>query len=153
MISLPLRARWLLLLLPLLGLAVLAVVFFVLRASVGLSSFSDPESARCSAPPVAFGPNRILSDHQAVTVHFTCESAILAGTLTLPRGTGPHPAVVWVHGAGASGRLTWSAPLVRAFVRAGVAVLSYDKRGGHRSHAGWGHRCQPGGMDRSPGCG
>jgi pimeloyl-ACP methyl ester carboxylesterase len=69
-------------------------------------------------------------DHDEVALHFTCAGATLAATLTLPPGPGPHPAAVWVHGAGEATRLTYrGAPLVRAMVAAGVAVLSYDKRG------------------------
>jgi hypothetical protein len=37
-----------------------------------------------TAPPVTGGAKRVLSDHQEMTVHFTCEGARLAGTLTLP---------------------------------------------------------------------
>jgi dipeptidyl aminopeptidase/acylaminoacyl peptidase len=32
-------------------------------------------------------------------VHFTCEGATLSGTLYLPEGSGPHPAVIWILGA------------------------------------------------------
>ena len=54
----------------------------------------------------------------------------LAGTLNVPLGRGPFPAVVWVHGAGESARLPYDgAPLVQALVDSGIAVLSYDKRG------------------------
>jgi pimeloyl-ACP methyl ester carboxylesterase len=48
----------------------------------------------------------------------------------VPLGRGPFPAVVWVHGAGESTRIPYDgAPLVRALVDSGIAVLSYDKRG------------------------
>lgn len=59
----------------------------------------------------------------------------LAGTLTLPKGAGPWPAVVLVHG---SGPLTRDEEIVghKVFVvladhlaRQGIAVLRYDKRG------------------------
>jgi dipeptidyl aminopeptidase/acylaminoacyl peptidase len=46
----------------------------------------------------------------------------------LPPGGGPHPALVWVHGAGQARRLPWG-PLVSTFIQNGVAVLSFDKRG------------------------
>jgi uncharacterized protein len=61
-------------------------------------------------------------------VHFTCEGALLAGTLYLPTGKGRHPAVVWVHGSGETPRLNYGA-IVAPLVEDGIAVFSYDKRG------------------------
>jgi pimeloyl-ACP methyl ester carboxylesterase len=59
----------------------------------------------------------------------------LAGTLTLPRGKGPFPAVVLLHGGGAQDRnFLWVAPF---FARSGVAVLAYDKRGVGGSGGDW----------------
>ena len=127
--SLPVRWRWLLPL-PVLVLVAAVAAVFLLHPFGGGHSFADPGGARCNAPPVTFGATRVLSDHQEVEMYFTCEGARLAGTLTLPTGKQPHPAVVWVHGAGRGARLTYrGAPLVRAFVGAGIAVLTYDKRG------------------------
>jgi dipeptidyl aminopeptidase/acylaminoacyl peptidase len=121
--------------LPLVGLATVlltlasAAALFLLGAFGG-DSFSDPASARCNHPPVTFGANQARGDHQEIAVHFTCSGAVLAGTLTLPNDARPHPAVVWVHGSGEASRLTYEgAPLVRSLVGAGIAVLSYDKRG------------------------
>ncbi len=107
----------------------LAIVSVVLLCACGGPSFSDPETAACSNPTATFGDPDVLSDYQELEVHFTCEGVTLAGTLTLPPGPGPHPAVVWVHGSGEARRLTYSAPLVQTLVHSGVAVLSYDKRG------------------------
>jgi len=59
----------------------------------------------------------------------------LAGTLTVPRGAGPFPAVVLVHGSGAIDRdgtvFNHQPYLVLAdhLSRRGIAVLRYDKRG------------------------
>lgn len=59
----------------------------------------------------------------------------LAGTLTLPAGRGPFPAVVLLHGGGAQDRnFLWVAPF---FAEAGVAVLAYDKRGVGGSTGDW----------------
>ena len=60
-------------------------------------------------------------------VSFKSEDATLAGTLLVPPGKGPHPAVVLLHG---SGRLTrWSfGPYPHFFTSLGLAVLVYDKR-------------------------
>lgn len=58
----------------------------------------------------------------------------LAGTLLLPEGPGPFPAVVWTHG---SGSVTRDNPVYRgpAFWLAenGIASLIYDKRGAGKS--------------------
>jgi pimeloyl-ACP methyl ester carboxylesterase len=109
-------------------------------AGCGGSSVSDPESARCNAPPTTFGQPTAFSDHSEVAVHYTCAGAVQAGTLFLPQGEGPHPAVVWVHGAGPATRLTGTAPLIKALAGAGIAVLSYDKRGAGESKG----KCCPG---------
>ena len=52
----------------------------------------------------------------------------LAGTLVIPDGPGPHPAVVLVSGRGCSTR-TQLEGFERFIARYGVAALSYDKRG------------------------
>lgn len=52
----------------------------------------------------------------------------LAGTLTLPSGKGPFPAIAILHGSGNFGR-NFFGPLQHFFVRHGIAVLAYDKRG------------------------
>jgi dipeptidyl aminopeptidase/acylaminoacyl peptidase len=109
-------------------IALAAAAAFFLLTAYGDPSFSDPATATCDAPPATFDDPMVLADHQEVAVHFTCEGAVLAGTVYLPKGAGPHPALVWVHGAGEAPRLPWS-PLLRAFVQAGIAILSYDKRG------------------------
>ena len=60
----------------------------------------------------------------------------LAGTLVLPRGTGPHPAVVFLHGSGAEGR--WASRfLAGRLARDGVAALIWDKRGVGGSTGWW----------------
>ncbi len=59
----------------------------------------------------------------------------LAGTLTLPSGPGPHPAVVLIHGSGPSTRNFGF--LRYFFLRQGLAVLAYDKRGSGASTGDW----------------
>jgi dienelactone hydrolase len=61
-------------------------------------------------------------------VRFRSGGNLLAGTLTLPPGAGPHPAVVWVHGAGPQTR-NYFPDLAALLSGAGYAVLAYDKRG------------------------
>ncbi len=66
------------------------------------------------------------------------EDVTLAGTLTLPEGEGPFPAVILVSGSGPQDRDENLAPMAAikpfaliadALTRAGVAVLRYDDRG------------------------
>jgi alpha-beta hydrolase superfamily lysophospholipase len=108
-------------------LTVLAAAVLVLLGGCG-SSVSDSESAQCDAPSSSWGKPVVLSDHVEVTGQFTCEDAVLHGTLYLPTAAGSHPALVWVHGAGEATRLTWGS-FVNSFVREGFAVFSFDKRG------------------------
>jgi dienelactone hydrolase len=69
-------------------------------------------------------------------VRFTSGGVSLAGTLTLPAGPGPFPAVAVVHGSGSVPR-TYGQAFAQFFVRAGVAVLAYDKRGVAQSGGKW----------------
>jgi hypothetical protein len=69
-------------------------------------------------------------------VRFSNAGVELAGTLVLPSGPGPHPAVVFVHGSGAEGR--WASRyLARRFAERGVAGLIWDKRGVGESTGAW----------------
>ena len=66
-------------------------------------------------------------------------NVILAGTLTVPRGTGPFPAAMLVGGSGPTDRdetIAGHQPflvLADLLTRKGIAVLRYDKRGIARS--------------------
>ena len=69
----------------------------------------------------------------------------LAGTLTLPAGLGPHPAVVCLPGSGRldresnAGRLRMALgrPLATALAQRGVASLRYDRRGVGATPGDW----------------
>ncbi|MGW1676480.1 alpha/beta hydrolase [Saccharopolyspora sp. NPDC002376] len=69
----------------------------------------------------------------------------LAGTLTLPAGPGPHPAVLLLHGSGrldrdanAGGlRMELGAPLATALAKEGIATLRYDRRGVGATPGDW----------------
>lgn len=69
-------------------------------------------------------------------VRFTNADVSLAGTIVLPRGRGPFPAIVFIHGSGPDsrdnyrGQATW-------FARHGIAALIYDKRGVGESTGDW----------------
>lgn len=69
-------------------------------------------------------------------VRFRNGDVELAGSLLLPAGPGPHPAVVFLHGSGPEGR--WASTyLARRVVRAGTAALVWDKRGVGGSSGSW----------------
>jgi alpha-beta hydrolase superfamily lysophospholipase len=81
---------------------------------------------------------RIPPPPQTLTeaVTFRNGEVALSGTLVLPAGRGPHPAIIFLHGSGAEGR--WAARyLAQRFAQAGIAGLVYDKRGVGRSTGDW----------------
>jgi hypothetical protein len=110
-------------------LVIASLVALVFLSKSSSHPFADPADARCNAPTVSFDQAVVSLSHRESGVRFTCAGAQIAGTLDLPSGRGPFPAVVWVHGAGESARLLYDAPLVQSLVDSGIAVLSYDKRG------------------------
>jgi dienelactone hydrolase len=69
-------------------------------------------------------------------VTFASGDIRLAGTLTLPRGPGPFPALVFVHGSGPGPRGTMVIEADR-FARHGIATLAFDKRGSGESSGDW----------------
>jgi dienelactone hydrolase len=80
-------------------------------------------------PPPRSGRREDVHQYE---VRIPSSGAVLAGTLTLPPGAGPHPAVVYVSGSGPTLREAahW---LDSVFVSRGIAVLAYDKRGNGQS--------------------
>jgi pimeloyl-ACP methyl ester carboxylesterase len=77
----------------------------------------------------------VAKNYQEEEVTFKNGDVTLAGTLTLPNASGPHPAVVLISGSGAQNRdedlfgFKPFAILADALTNAGVAVLRYDDRG------------------------
>jgi dipeptidyl aminopeptidase/acylaminoacyl peptidase len=68
------------------------------------------------------------------TVTFQNGDVTLAGTLDLPAGKGPFPAIVTTHGSPPLTRNDWYTLMVsNFFVQHGYAVLRYDKRGAGES--------------------
>jgi uncharacterized protein len=61
-------------------------------------------------------------------VRFASGGVTLAGTLTIPPGPGKHAAIAFVQGSGRTTR-AYLPELSALFLRHGVAVLVYDKRG------------------------
>lgn len=87
-----------------------------------------------TAPEATAAPDQPFTS-EAVTFPGGAEDVTLAGTLTLPEGDGPHPALVLVTGSGPQdrdetiGTMKPFALLADAITPAGVAVLRYDDRG------------------------
>ena len=77
-----------------------------------------------------------LTDYREEKVRFSSGTIHLGGTLVAPSGPGPYPAVVFVHGSGPVTR-DFYGPLPYHFVRHGIAVLTYDKRGIGESEGNW----------------
>lgn len=69
-------------------------------------------------------------------VRFRDGEVTLAGTLYVPSGTGPHPAVLFIHGSGDDSRQTYR-HLADILARRGIAGLIYDKRGVAASTGSW----------------
>lgn len=70
---------------------------------------------------------RLTGLYREEAVTFSQGSVTLAGSLIIPTTKGRHPAVILTHGSGA--QLRQHGLLEQSFVRAGFAVLTYDKRG------------------------
>lgn len=88
-----------------------------------------PKRPQVPKKPLPYDEEEVAYENAAA------EGVKLAGTLTLPRGAGPHPAVVLVTGSGPQDRdesLAGHKPflvLADHLTRAGVAVLRADDRG------------------------
>ncbi|RSM45785.1 alpha/beta hydrolase [Amycolatopsis balhimycina DSM 5908] len=69
----------------------------------------------------------------------------LAGTLTLPAGPGPHPAVLLLHASGrldrdantARLRMEYGSPMAAALAKDGIATFRYDRRGVGATPGDW----------------
>ena len=96
-------------------------------------TFTEESSAGSFALARAAVPPPALREEE---VAFSNGDVRLAGSLILPQGEGPHPAVVFLHGSGAEGR--WASRyLGTRLARAGFAALVYDKRGVAGSSGDW----------------
>ena len=101
-------------------LFVLALMLFVIGLS-GCDEGPDIPVIEVTGPPVE-------------TVTFQNGDVTLAGTLDLPAGDGPFPAIVTVHGSPPLTRNDiYNLNISHFFVQNGYAVLRYDKRGAGES--------------------
>ncbi len=82
-----------------------------------------------------------VETHSEEEVRFISKDGTqLAGSLLLPSGKGPHPAVVFAHGSNAQTRNGYFGNIrfmAEAYARSGIAVLTFDKRGTGRSKGDW----------------
>lgn len=69
-------------------------------------------------------------------VEFRSGDVVLAGTLYTPRSTGPHPAVLFIHGSGDDSRDNYRL-YADLLAKHGIAALIYDKRGVGGSTGSW----------------
>lgn len=88
---------------------------------IEITTYASPITLRRGLPPAA---------HREEAVRFTSPVTplTLGGTLVLPRGRGPFPAVVFVTGSDPDTREAWAYEAAELAQR-GVASLVYDKRG------------------------
>ena len=77
-----------------------------------------------------------LNDYNEEDVQFANADVRLAGTFFSPVSKEPCPAVVLIHGSGPVTR-DFFGPIAYHFVRKGIAVLAYDKRGVGGSNRNW----------------
>lgn len=78
-----------------------------------------------------------LVPYTSEEIRFSSGDATLAGSLYVPKGGGPFPAVVFLHGAGPEVRWGASRFFADYLARRGVAALIYDKRGTGESTGDW----------------
>lgn len=110
-------------------------------SSLGRTGRADGKTFRfdCAAGGIDFagtpGQRIVL---EVTETRFAVEGAELAGRLILPKGTGPVPIVVLIHGAEPiSAREAYS--LQRQFPAAGIGAFVYDKRGTGASGGRYSH--------------
>lgn len=106
---------------------------FSLAMFAGLRSTRRGKAGVAAASVVVMSVIVLYGLYDEEAVRFRNGDVELAGTLVLPRWrSGPHPAVVFIHGSGREVRngFGWHAKL---FARHGIAALIYDKRGAGES--------------------
>ncbi|HEX9944123.1 MAG TPA: alpha/beta hydrolase [Thermoanaerobaculia bacterium] len=114
----------------LLAAAALVLFGWQLRRPAGRRS---PAVGAVAAALVAlFAVKLLWFTYREQEVSFHNHGVRLAGTLFLPRGEGPFPAVVFIHGAGPDTRREFLYH-AKLFARHGIAGLAWDKRGAGRS--------------------
>ena len=93
-----------------------------LVSAIGLAAIGLTGSLPGVAPPAGAAeiPLKVIAP----------DGVALSGTLRLPEGTGPFPAIVFTHGSGPTSRQQPGyVDLARRFAERGIAGLVFDKRG------------------------
>jgi pimeloyl-ACP methyl ester carboxylesterase len=85
---------------------------------------------------VLFAGQAYAQSSLAQEVTFLSGKVELRGTVLLPEGRGPFPAIVFLHGSGCSTRGDMR-PIADSFVERGYAGLVFDKRGCGASKGNW----------------
>ncbi len=106
------------------------------RAATDLVEGTWTEGARAGEFHLRRAPE--AAPPREAQVAFQSGGIRLAGSLVLPPGDRPAPAIIFVHGSGPETRDA-SRFLAQFFVRRGVAALIYDKRGAGESAGDWRH--------------
>lgn len=108
------------------------VVVDVTTGKIGGLFFQPNQAAQAQQYKTPSYVDAATFEEEEVT--FGAEPWTLPGTLTLPRGGGPFPAVVLVHGSGPNDRDETIGPnkpfkdIAQGLASQGIAVLRYDKR-------------------------
>lgn len=89
----------------------------------------DVPDYRAISPTAEVGPVELRPKYRIVHMRARSLGATIAGSLFMPDGLGPFPAIVWVHGSGPRERMAYGSVTAEDFIRRGIAVYSYDKRG------------------------
>lgn len=96
------------------------------------------DALRLLAAAVAEFLGNQAPDSSSKEVAYSSGDVMLAGTLMVPSGNGPFPAVAIIHGSGSSDRSNaWTAAYAAALVERGIVVLHPDKRGSGESGGNW----------------
>ena len=79
------------------------------------------------------------SSGSSIDITFDWEDLRLAGTLQVPAGPGPHPAVVMAQGSGPADRTSggYFTHIKRSFLERGIAAFAFDKPGCGESTGDW----------------
>lgn len=106
---------------PILSAIPVYLIFTITCSGIAQNSIKDTE---------------ISYDQREVT--FNNGDITLAATLLLPKNIAHAPAVVIIHGSGASGRSNpWTTAYAKALAERGIVVLHPDKRGSGDSEGDW----------------
>jgi pimeloyl-ACP methyl ester carboxylesterase len=101
---------------------------FDLNLKRNSKTVSGPNRPQLPKPPFPYATEEVV-------IHNDNAGVSLSGTLTVPRGSGPHPAVVLISGSGPQNRdeeIAGHKPflvLADFLTRNGIATLRYDDRG------------------------